>query len=72
MIQSEFVYLPEVGRIIAGVLQGRMDHLGSLFVDREYHRLGIGRSLVEHFEKEVCRNQGIVICVAYSLYAVPY
>ena len=72
VILSIFVYVAEVDGIIAGVLRGRMDRLGSLFVDREYHRLGIGRFLVEHFEKEVCRNHGTVIRVASSLYAVPF
>jgi GNAT superfamily N-acetyltransferase len=72
MIQSKFVYLAEVDGIIVGVLRGRLDRLGSLFVDRKYHRQGIGRSLVEHFENEVRRNQGTVIRVASSLYAVPF
>ncbi len=72
MIRSQFVYLAEVEGIIAGVLRGRMDRLGSLFVSREYHHQGIGRCLVDHFEEEVRRNQGSVIRVASSLYAVPF
>ena len=72
LIHSQFVYLAEVEGRIAGVLRGRMDRLGSLFVDRDYHQKGIGRSLVEHFEKEVIRNKGTVIRVASSLYAVPF
>ena len=72
MIRSQFVYLAEVDGIIAGVLRGRMDRLGSLFVDRAYHQQGIGRALVEHFEKEVSLKDGTVIRVASSLYAVPF
>lgn len=72
MIRSQFVYLAEIKGTIAGVLRGRMDRLGSLFVSREYHHQGIGRCLVEHFEEEVHRNQGSVIRVASSLYAVPF
>lgn len=72
VILSKFVYVAEVDGAIAGVLRGRMDRLGSLFVGRAYHRQGIGSSLVDRFEKEVRRNQGTVIRVASSLYAVPF
>lgn len=72
MIRSQFVYLAEVEGRIAGVLRGRMDRLGSLFVDGAYHRQGIGRCLVEHFEREVRDHHGTVIRVASSLYAVPF
>jgi putative acetyltransferase len=72
VIWSQFVYLAEVDGVIAGVLRGRMDRLGSLFVDREYHHQGIGRELVTHFEDTVRRKHGTVIRVASSLYAVPF
>ncbi len=72
MIQSQFVYLAEEDGVIAGVLRGRMDRLGSLFVGSAYQGRGIGRSLVDSFEREVRRNQGTVIRVASSLYAVPF
>lgn len=72
MIRSQFVYLAEVEGAIAGVLRGRMDRLGSLFVAREYHRRGIASRLVEHFEETVRHQKGTVIRVASSLYAVPF
>lgn len=72
MIQSQFVYLAEVEGVIAGVLRGRMDRLGSLFVAKEFHRQGIARGLVEHFEETVRQKKGSVIKVASSLYAVPF
>lgn len=72
VIQSQFVYLAEVDGRIAGVLRGRMDRLGSLFVDKKFHHQGIARNLVERFEKEVIRNSGTVIRVASSLFAVPF
>ena len=72
MIRSQFVYLAEVDGTIAGVLRGRMDRLGSLFVAREFHRQGIARSLVEGFENTVRSKNGSVIRVASSLYAVPF
>ena len=72
VIWSQFVYLAEINGTIAGVLRGRMDRLGSLFVAWEHHQQGIGRELVEHFEDPVRREQGTVIRVASSLYAVPF
>ena len=72
LIRSQFVYLAEMDGTIAGVLRGRMDRLGSLFVARDFHHQGIGRELVRHFEDTVRRKNGSVIRVASSLYAVPF
>lgn len=72
LIHSQFVYLAEMEGKIAGVLRGRMDRLGSLFVAQEFHRQGIAKALVEHFEETVRWKGGTVIRVASSLYAVPF
>jgi len=46
--------------------------LQSLFVDGGRHRRGIGRCLVERFEK-ACREDGVVeVKVAATAYAVPF
>jgi len=66
------VFVAENDREIVGVLRGRMVRLGSLFVRADYHRQGIGRKLVEHFEKECLREGPTVIRVAATLYAVPF
>lgn len=63
---------------VVGVLRGgRVDRRGravlqSLFVDGRHHRRGIGRRLVERFERS-CADRGIaVIRVASTLHAVPF
>jgi len=72
MIRSEMVFVAEAGGEIIGVLRGRSQRLGSLFVRQDYHRRGVGRRLVEHFE-QACQEQGSqVIRVAATLYAVPF
>lgn len=72
VIQSEVVFVAEVEGQIAGVLRGRLNRLGSLFVAKEYQGRGVGTALVEYFESAV-RDQGSqVIRVASSLYAVPF
>ncbi len=72
VILSELVFVAEADGRIAGVLRGRLDRLGSLFVAKQFQRQGIGRALVEYFESAV-RSQGSqVIRVASSLYAVPF
>jgi GNAT superfamily N-acetyltransferase len=61
-----------------GVLRGgRRDRqhravLQSLFVKGDHHRQGIGRRLVEHFERECAHQGATVIRVASTLYAVPF
>ena len=76
VIRSEMVYVAEAitddGAEIVGVLRGREERLGSLFVRGDRHRQGIGRALVEHFER-ASRVQGVhVIRVAATLYGVPF
>ena len=72
MIWSEVVLVAEHAGEIVGVLRGRINRLGSLFVDAESHQQGIGRSLVEAFEEWVSGRGGGIIKVASSLYAVPF
>ena len=72
MIQSEFVWVAEERGKIVGVLRGRMDRLGSLFVVKSHQGEGIGQMLVERFEQEIKSLGGGVIRVASSLYAVKF
>jgi GNAT superfamily N-acetyltransferase len=66
------VFVAEEGAKIVGVLRGRKERLGSLFVRGDRHRQGIGRKLVEHFER-ASRTKGVeVIRVAATLYGVPF
>jgi GNAT superfamily N-acetyltransferase len=76
VIHSETVLVAEDvaenGAEIVGVLRGRPERLGSLFVRGDRQRQGIGRKLVERFE-DISRAQGIqVIRVAATLYGVPF
>jgi GNAT superfamily N-acetyltransferase len=57
---------------VVGILRGRMGRLASLFVQREYHRQGIGRRLVERFEQEYLQKGATELKVAATLYAVPF
>lgn len=69
---SPIAFVAEEDGEVVGVLRGRKERLGSLFVRGDRHRQGIGRMLVERFEEE-CLGQGMrLIRVASSLYAVPF
>jgi GNAT superfamily N-acetyltransferase len=65
-------YVAEVEGVIVAVLRGRRECLASLFVDKDFHRQGIGRQLVEHFERESVDSGFSVIRVAFTLYAIPF
>jgi GNAT superfamily N-acetyltransferase len=71
-IRSETVLVAEEEGEIVGVLRGRKERLGSLFVHGDCHRRGIGRCLVERFEEESRRQRVTVIRVAATLYGVPF
>jgi GNAT superfamily N-acetyltransferase len=72
VIHSEVVLVAEERAEIVGVLRGRKERLASLFVRGDRHRQGIGRALVERFERESLRQGVTVIRVAATLYAVPF
>lgn len=72
MIHSQIVLVAQDGSEIVGVLRGRKERLGSLFVRKDHHRQGIGRRLVQHFEQDCIENDSTVIRVASTLFAVPF
>jgi predicted N-acetyltransferase YhbS len=71
-IQSEVVLVAQDGDQIVGVLRGRRERLASLFVRKDYHRQGIGRRLVQEFERHCTEKGSKVIRVASTLFAVPF
>ena len=66
------VYVAEEDGEVVGVLRGRKGRLASLFVRGDRHRQGIGRRLVERFERESIGQGVSAVRVASSLYAVPF
>ncbi len=77
-IHAATVLVAELDGQIAGVLRGgRVDEKGrtvlqSLFVSGSCHRQGIGRKLVERFEKEYTGRGVKVFKLWATLYAVPF
>jgi GNAT superfamily N-acetyltransferase len=71
-ISSEIVLVAQDGADIVGVLRGRKERLGSLFVRKDHHRQGIGRRLVHQFELNCIEEGSSVIRVAATLYAVAF
>jgi len=72
IITSPLLYVAEDGDEIVGVLRGRRERLASLFVRGDCHRQGIGRMLVQRFERDVAEQGSTVLRVAATLYAVPF
>ena len=72
VIRAAMVLVAEDEGEIVGVLRGRKDKLQSLFVREDHHRLGVGRRLVERFERECVRQGAEKIRVQATLYAVPF
>jgi GNAT superfamily N-acetyltransferase len=72
VIRASMVFVAEVEGNIVGVLRGRKDRLQSLFVLGDYHKRGVGRRLVEHFEQACVQQGGREFKVAATRYAVPF
>jgi GNAT superfamily N-acetyltransferase len=72
VVGSPMLYVAEANKQIVGVLRGRANVLASLFVHGDHHGQGIGRRLVEQFERD-SKKQGIEwIRVAATMFAVPF
>jgi GNAT superfamily N-acetyltransferase len=72
LIQAPWVLVAVDGERIVGVLRGSPGRLHSLFVRKRVHGKGIGRRLMDAFEKK-CRHAGVArITLQSSLYAVPF
>ncbi len=77
-IRAPTVLVAEEAGNIVGVLRGgRVDELRrtvlqSLFVSGSHHRRGIGRALVEEFEREYTAQGVTVFKLLATLYAVPF
>lgn len=71
-IQAEMVYLAQDEAEVVGVLRGRPDKLQSLFVRGDRHRHGIGRRLVDCYERQCRRRGSRAVKVQATLYAVPF
>ena len=57
---------------IVGAIRGAGDRIINLFVDGEYHKQGIGKKLVEKFEKEAKNCGSKRIKIRASLFAVKF
>lgn len=77
-IRAPSVWVAEADGAIVGVLRGgRVDKLGrtvlqSLFVSGTHHYQGIGRKLVERFEKEYVSRGVTVFKLLATIHAVPF
>jgi len=72
VVRAPMLYVAETGEDLVGVLRGRDHVLASLFVRGDVHRRGIGRALVERFERDLRRRGIRWVRVAATLYAVPF
>jgi len=72
VVSSPMLYVVEIDEELVGVLRGRDHVLASLFVRGDHHHRGVGRALVERFERD-SRRRGIDwVRVAATLFAVPF
>ncbi|MBU0596283.1 GNAT family N-acetyltransferase, partial [Candidatus Bipolaricaulota bacterium] len=72
LINATWVWVATDDEKIVGVLRGSPGRLHSLFVSKHAHRQGVGRKLMNTFEKEALKAGAEKITMVASLYAVPF
>ena len=70
--KSDIFYLMEDKRKVIGMIRGNKNRMGNLYVFGKYHNKGIGKKLVERFEKEAKKQSSKFIKIKASLYAIPF
>ena len=71
-VRGAICYVAEDKSQILGYILGRASRIINLFVLGTAHNKGVGRSLVELFEKEAGKQNTSVIKIRSSLYATPF
>ncbi len=71
-IKNSIFYIAEENEKIFGYIKGRKNRIGNLFVLGKIHKKGIGRKLVDLFEKEAKKQNSKEIKIHSSIYAVPF
>lgn len=72
MNMSKMFFVACDGDKIVGLVRGSSDRIRGLYVDRDRQGEGIGRKLVEVFEKEAIKQGSRMIKIRSSSYAVPF
>jgi len=57
---------------IVGIIRGKSQRIINLYVDGGYQKKGIGKALINKFEKEARKNKSKEIKIRASSYAVPF
>ena len=57
---------------VIGIVRGFYGHLVNLFVDGRHHRKGIGRKLLDQFERRCQEDGQVLIKTNISIFAIPF
>lgn len=71
-LQNEIALVAINNKKIIGIVRGGKNRVFNLYVDRKYHDKGIGKILMERFEKEAIKRGSKEIRIRSSLYAAPF
>jgi len=70
--RTKISFVAVVNNSVIGVIRGDEKRIWNLFVNGNYHRRGVAKSLVETFEKEAKKHKAKKIKIIASLYSVPF
>lgn len=70
--KTKIFYVAVEDNKVIGLIRGNPNRITNLFVDSHYHKKGIGKKLINLFEREAFKNKSKLIKAAASLYALPF
>lgn len=72
MEMSKIFFVALMKDEIVGLVRGSKERIRGLYVSSKHHKAGIGKLLVERFEKEAHNQKSKEIKARASLYAIPF
>lgn len=69
--KAKIFFVAEHNNKIIGLIRGKENRISNFFVNEKYHGRGLGRKLIERFEKQAKKLKSKKIKVKASIYAIP-
>ncbi len=70
--KSTIFYIALDSDKIVGIIRGGKERLVNLFISGKYHKRGIGKKLINKFEREAFKENFKEIKIRSSIYAIPF
>lgn len=70
--ESKIFFVATENSKIIGMIRGKKNRFVNLFVSGKCHKKGVGKKLIDKYEKECIKKGSLEIKISSSIYAIPF